>query len=100
MQVDSPLSIAIGWALSDLSTGDPFSLIHHGTCVRQPTHIFYGHQHVAGILQDLNGFVVRNASEAPAIDIQNLIPNLPKKNERERLEDAETLKISHETQTQ
>lgn len=100
MQVDSPLSIAIGWALSDLRTGDPFGLIHHGTCVRQPTHVLYGHQHVAGILQDQNGFVMRNAPEAPAIDIQNLIPNLQKKSKREKLEDAETLKISHETQTQ
>lgn len=74
----TPQSVAIGWALCNLHTGDPLGLIHHCTCMRQPAHVLYVHQHVAGIFQDLNGLVVRNGPEAPAIDIQNLIPDLQK----------------------
>lgn len=79
----SPLGVAIGRALSDLCTGNPFGLIHHSSCVRQPPHILYGHQHVAGILQDLHGLVMRNAPEATSIDLQNLIPYLQRWRQRD-----------------
>ncbi len=78
-----PLSVAIGRALSDLYTGNPFGLIYHSACVRQPPHVLYGHQHVVGILQDLHSLVMRNAPEATSIDLQNLIPYLQRWRQRD-----------------
>jgi len=84
----SPLGVAIGRALSNLCTRDPFGLIHHSACMRQPSHVLYGHQHVAWILQDLHGLIVTNAPETTSIDLQNLIPYLQRWKKRETLDRA------------
>lgn len=44
--------------------------------MRKTPYIFYGHQHVARVLQDLHSLVVGNAAETEPIHLHDLISDL------------------------
>lgn len=84
-----------GRALSDLWAGDPLGLVHYGTGMRKTPYVLYGHQHVAGALEDLHSLVVGNAAETVPIHLHDLISNLHPRSEKtwsEFNEAAQTVK--------
>lgn len=72
----SPGHAAVGRALGDLRAGDPLGLAHHRAGVRQAAHVLHRHHQVARRLEHADGLVVRDAQEAAAVHLQDLVPHL------------------------
>lgn len=72
----SPSHAAVGRTLSNLWAGDPLGFTNHRPGMWQATDVFHRHHQVPWRLQHSDSFVMRDAKKAAAIDLQNLVPNL------------------------
>lgn len=72
----SPSHAAVGRTLSNLRAGDPLGLTYHCPGMWQTAYVFHRHHQVPWWFQDSDSFIVWDAEEAAAVDLQNLVPNL------------------------